>query len=68
MLISLYSLPKARFIVQDLEEMMDLAKANVQLRAFEAVNAGRITVEPHNFFAAQPRYGEHHVYLLRHIL
>ena len=62
------SLPNSTFVVQDLPEVMPIAKANIERRAPEAAKIGRISNEPHNFFDLQPRYGEGYVYLLRYIL
>ncbi|KDQ13840.1 hypothetical protein BOTBODRAFT_55853 [Botryobasidium botryosum FD-172 SS1] len=60
-------LPEAQFIVQDLEEVVPIAKANIARRLTDPAKRSRITVEPHNFFEVQPRGGDR-IYMLRYIL
>jgi len=60
-------LPEAQFVVQDLEEVVPIAKANIERRLSDPTMKNRISVESHNFFEVQPRGGDH-VYMLRYIL
>ncbi|KAI0260753.1 S-adenosyl-L-methionine-dependent methyltransferase [Gloeopeniophorella convolvens] len=61
-------LPKSRFFIQDLPEVMPIAQGNIERRAPLFAKEGRVVPEPVNFFDVQPRFGENHVYLLRYIL
>ncbi|KAF8997187.1 S-adenosyl-L-methionine-dependent methyltransferase [Cyathus striatus] len=61
-------LPKAQFVVQDLEEIVKLAQANIKDKVHDPNQQCRIAAITHNFFELQPVVGLKHVYLLRYIL
>ncbi|KAI0049311.1 S-adenosyl-L-methionine-dependent methyltransferase [Auriscalpium vulgare] len=57
-------LPNSRFVVQDLPEVMPIARSNIACNA----PSGRVIAEPVNFFDVQPLSGKGLIYLLRYIL
>ncbi|KZV68749.1 S-adenosyl-L-methionine-dependent methyltransferase [Peniophora sp. CONT] len=61
-------IPKSRFIVQDLPEVIITTRENIATATPAAAQEGRITVEAVNLFDNQPRAGDDHIYLLRHTL
>ncbi|EMD32289.1 hypothetical protein CERSUDRAFT_77587 [Gelatoporia subvermispora B] len=67
-LIRVSSLPNATLIVQELGEVVPLAKRHIQQQLQNNAEVSRINVETHNFFDPQQRVGENHVFVLRHVL
>ncbi|KAF8997195.1 S-adenosyl-L-methionine-dependent methyltransferase [Cyathus striatus] len=61
-------LPKAQFVIQDLEEVVKLANANIKDNLSDPSQISRIKAIAHNFFEPQPIIGPNHVYMLRYIL
>lgn len=59
------SLSQSRFIVQDLSEVVCIARQNIAKTAPSAARQGRITAEVVDLFDIQPRRGDDLVYLLR---
>lgn len=62
------SLSSSYFVVQDMPEVISTTRDNIKRAAPAAAQDGRIVVEAVNLFDPQPRYGDGHIYLLRHIL
>ncbi|OCH89292.1 S-adenosyl-L-methionine-dependent methyltransferase [Obba rivulosa] len=62
------TLPEAKFVIQDLEEVIPLAKQNIQQRLQGSEASNRIVVEVQSFLDPQPRIGDEYSFILRHIL
>ena len=62
------SLPDCRLIVQDLPEVVPLARANIERDIPVAFKEGRIIAETHNFFEPQPRVSDDGIFMFRYIL
>ncbi|CCL98008.1 uncharacterized protein FIBRA_00001 [Fibroporia radiculosa] len=60
-------LPNAKFIVQDIDHVLQQAPAVWSQELPEAVQMGHVQFMPHDFFTAQPVRGAE-AYLLRYIL
>ena len=62
------SLPDCCFVVQDLPEVVPLARANIERDIPSAFKEGRIMAEAHNFFEPQPRVSDDRIFIFRYIL
>lgn len=60
--------PNLRFIIQDLPEALILAKPNIETQMPGALEEGRFTLEPQDFFKEQARKGDSYIYMFRHVL
>ncbi|KAG1728779.1 S-adenosyl-L-methionine-dependent methyltransferase [Suillus lakei] len=63
-----FDLPKCKFVIQDLPEVVPIARENVKHTFPEAYESGQITVEAHDFFVTRPYTAEDAVYIFRYIL
>ncbi|KAH7922203.1 S-adenosyl-L-methionine-dependent methyltransferase [Leucogyrophana mollusca] len=61
-------LPYCRFIVQDTEEIANLARVNAKAQAPVDFTSGRINIEVQDFFSPQSHQGDDFSFVLRHVL
>ncbi len=62
------SFPDLRFIIQDLPEVVVLAKANIDSQLPAAQVEGQVLAETQDFFTPQTRKGDGYTYLFRYVL
>ncbi|KAJ3558584.1 hypothetical protein NM688_g838 [Phlebia brevispora] len=60
--------PTLHFIVQDLPEALELAKANIDTQLPGALEDGRFILEEQDFFKPEVRKGDAYTYMFRHVL
>ncbi|OJA13924.1 hypothetical protein AZE42_13650 [Rhizopogon vesiculosus] len=60
--------PGLRLIVQEREEMVAIAEANIKAHLNPNSADGTIAVEAHDFFTSQPHIGDNYTFMLRHVL
>ncbi|KAG0702266.1 S-adenosyl-L-methionine-dependent methyltransferase [Suillus ampliporus] len=60
--------PALRLVVQEKEEMVALAEANIEARLDPNSVPGTVVVEAHDLFSSQPRTGDNYTFMLRHVL
>ncbi|OBZ67873.1 Demethylsterigmatocystin 6-O-methyltransferase [Grifola frondosa] len=60
--------PSNKFIIQDLEGVIERAATNVETLVPGALESGRIAVEAHDFFSHMPHRGDDYSFLFRHVL
>ncbi|KAG0702126.1 S-adenosyl-L-methionine-dependent methyltransferase [Suillus ampliporus] len=60
-------LPTCKFVIQDLPEVIPIARANVKHTFPEAYESGRITFEAHDFFIPQTYTAQDAVYIFRYV-
>ncbi|OBZ74915.1 O-demethylpuromycin-O-methyltransferase [Grifola frondosa] len=60
--------PSHKFIVQDMDDVIVRAAANIEAEIPGAIEAGQIAVEAHDFFTPMPHRGDDYSYLFRHVL
>ena len=62
------SLPECNFLIQELPEVVPLARQNVECSLPGALQDGRIQLQVHNLFHPQPEATQDITYILRYIL
>jgi hypothetical protein len=62
------SLPKSKFVIEDLPEVTPLARRNLEETCPTELQTGRIKVQDHDLFTTQPINGLDVVYVFRYIL
>ncbi|KAG2134695.1 S-adenosyl-L-methionine-dependent methyltransferase [Suillus cothurnatus] len=60
--------PTLRLVIQEREEMVELAEANIKAHLNPNSVPGTVVAEAHDLFSAQPRTGDDYTFMLRHVL
>lgn len=60
--------PSLRLVVQERGEMVELIEANIKAHLDPNSVPGTVVAEAHDLFSAQPRTGDDHTFMLRHVL
>ncbi|KAG1886510.1 S-adenosyl-L-methionine-dependent methyltransferase [Suillus subluteus] len=60
--------PVLRFVIQEREEMVELAEANIKAHLDPNSVPSTVVAEAHDLFSAQPRTGNNYSFMLRHVL
>jgi len=57
-----------RLIIQEREEVVPIAEANIKARLNPTLADGTVVAEAHDFFTPQPYSGDGYNFMLRHVL